>query len=105
MRISDWSSDVCSSDLLFDHDKINARIHYLNEIQSLGQRLQTICEAINKNPDEVLNDIADRWMPEEPVIIQPEEDVRYFPRTDRSEERRVGKELFSTCRYGWSPYH
>src|SRR3546814_6706423 len=25
--------------------------------------------------------------------------------TVRSEERRVGKECVSTCRYGWSPYH
>src|SRR3546814_13955153 len=24
---------------------------------------------------------------------------------DRSEERRVGKECVSTCRYRWSPYH
>src|SRR3546814_15936252 len=28
------------------------------------------------------------------------------PKTDtRSEERRVGKECVSTCRYRWSPYH
>src|SRR3546814_19032214 len=26
-------------------------------------------------------------------------------RPDRSEERRVGKECVSTCRYRWSPYH
>src|SRR3546814_12159029 len=26
-------------------------------------------------------------------------------RTDRSEERRVGKECVSTCRSRWSPYH
>src|SRR3546814_5830076 len=26
-------------------------------------------------------------------------------RTQRSEERRVGKECVSTCRYRWSPYH
>src|SRR3546814_5250890 len=25
--------------------------------------------------------------------------------TDRSEERRVGKECVSTCRSRWSPYH
>src|SRR3546814_18478140 len=25
--------------------------------------------------------------------------------TGRSEERRVGKECVSTCRYRWSPYH
>src|SRR3546814_12877752 len=31
----------------------------------------------------------------------------HFPRVsfDRSEERRVGKECVSTCRYRWSPYH
>ena len=28
----------------------------------------------------------------------------FFP-TDRSEERRVGKECVSTCRSRWSPYH
>src|SRR3546814_11247865 len=27
------------------------------------------------------------------------------PIIDRSEERRVGKECVSTCRYRWSPYH
>src|SRR3546814_11512067 len=26
-------------------------------------------------------------------------------RAARSEERRVGKECVSTCRYRWSPYH
>src|SRR3546814_7911663 len=28
-----------------------------------------------------------------------------FMSVTRSEERRVGKECVSTCRYGWSPYH
>src|SRR3546814_13486972 len=27
------------------------------------------------------------------------------PGVQRSEERRVGKECVSTCRYRWSPYH
>src|SRR3546814_18937847 len=27
------------------------------------------------------------------------------PKFGRSEERRVGKECVSTCRYRWSPYH
>src|SRR3546814_13929977 len=26
-------------------------------------------------------------------------------KSNRSEERRVGKECVSTCRYRWSPYH
>src|SRR3546814_17253520 len=31
--------------------------------------------------------------------------ARVFAREGRSEERRVGKEGVSTCRYRWSPYH
>src|SRR3546814_1464435 len=31
--------------------------------------------------------------------------VQQFRRSDRSEERRVGKECVSTCRSRWSPYH
>src|SRR3546814_18915052 len=37
-----------------------------------------------------------------------EQKVRYLKplaRGERSEERRVGKECVSTCRYRWSPYH
>src|SRR3546814_20046491 len=30
---------------------------------------------------------------------------RVAARIQRSEERRVGKECVSTCRYRWSPYH
>src|SRR3546814_1279819 len=30
---------------------------------------------------------------------------RIWPLIFRSEERRVGKECVSTCRYRWSPYH
>src|SRR3546814_18078626 len=33
------------------------------------------------------------------------EDIDEVPGDTRSEERRVGKECVSTCRYRWSPYH
>src|SRR3546814_12013329 len=36
--------------------------------------------------------VADRGIPVEVIVV-------------RSEERRVGKECVSTCRYRWSPYH
>src|SRR3546814_16068276 len=40
---------------------------------------------------------------------QAKSPIRYCRRPDswtaRSEERRVGKESVSTCRYRWSPYH
>src|SRR3546814_12657239 len=34
-----------------------------------------------------------------------EEAVDAYAARHRSEERRVGKEWVSTCRYRWSPYH
>src|SRR3546814_11318512 len=77
MRISDWSSDVCSSDL--------HRVHHPDDLGALvidggGIEVADFLIAIG----------ADR-MRERPGI--------------RSEERRVGKECVSTCRSRWSPYH
>src|SRR3546814_1273385 len=77
MRISDWSSDVCSSDL--DHDQ---------------QRLQ---QCPGQSDEGLL--VADRDIPPR----QDKEQLAVAP--ERSEERRVGKECVSTCRSRWSPYH
>src|SRR3546814_4789894 len=82
MRISDWSSDVCSSDLERKPGRTEGRWdpdvrpgtgrragpdgHGLSELQSVA--------ALHRAPE-------------------------------RSEERRVGKECVSTCRARWSPYH
>src|SRR3546814_6978498 len=75
MRISDWSSDVCSSDLV----AVVARE---------GQRT-----------DAHLGEVAGaREGAEEIIIVGTIED-------ERSEERRVGQECVSTCRSRWSPYH
>src|SRR3546814_5294690 len=38
-------------------------------------------------------------------IAVPQDDVGHLAGFQRSEERRVGKELVSTCRSRWSPYH
>src|SRR3546814_12390309 len=37
--------------------------------------------------------------------VEYESPNRHYAHVDRSEERRVGKECVSTCRYRWSPYH
>src|SRR3546814_5132699 len=80
MRISDWSSDVCSSDL-------NAR-HEVASFVSLMNRLAM------KVDGSVL------------LIGHPNKAGDSFSgSTARSEERRVGKECVSTCRSRWSPYH
>src|SRR3546814_6717261 len=77
MRISDWSSDVCSSDL-FD----------------LDPAIQIEVEAA------IRIDVAVNQRCEAAIIIR-----RHPARPFRSEERRVGKECVSTCRSRWSPYH
>src|SRR3546814_9772263 len=81
MRISDWSSDVCSSDL--DSE--------VWRIRSEGSGLEY--------------QIMVAW----PDYPPPENGYRVIYVLDanamRSEERRVGKECVSTCRSRWSPYH
>src|SRR3546814_18719311 len=77
MRISDWSSDVCSSDLLdVEHRRA----------QRLGGDLPTrvLVGAIIEVPSLA-------W--QLPALCS------------RSEERRVGQECVSTFRYSWSPDH
>src|SRR3546814_6928897 len=75
MRISDWSSDVCSSDLLVAH-----RLHLFAAaiFGGVGHRMAAIAIGLELEQNRPLA---------------------------RSEERRVGKECVSTCRSRWSPYH
>src|SRR3546814_4227802 len=83
MRISDWSSDVCSSDLgVFCYQSIN-----LYEVSCRG-RIRTFKERL----------VRYRIFPCSP----PPRQGGVFA---RSEERRDGKECVSTCRSRWSPYH
>src|SRR3546814_12158441 len=100
MRISDWSSDVCSSDLgpaamtsfvgqeaqmkAFLAASASARMHHgwiLAGIRGLGKARFARAAATHL--------LAEAAGP---------------PLGGRSEERRVGKECVSTCRYRWSPY-
>src|SRR3546814_9291450 len=96
MRISDWSSDVCSSDL-FPLSVLAAGIPvkmYKNPDCGCCDRWAQYLEA---NGFTVLkintNDLA-----------SIKEKYR-IPTNLRSEERRVGKECVSTCRSRWSPYN
>src|SRR3546814_1504989 len=93
MRISDWSSDVCSSDLLLECRD------FLVNIETIKLLLSTLW-----NKPRTLTG----W------CIGPEFFRTGHPRASwsdlqielaRSEERRVGKACVSTCRSRWSPYH
>src|SRR3546814_13258322 len=102
MRISDWSSDVCSSDLVvleilhvrldigaLDIALIILAVVFVTRIGAvrgglLGQQHLAQCLAVGVGI--AVSDIAGDHQV-------------------RSEERRVGKECVSTCRSRWSPYH
>src|SRR3546814_19149548 len=110
MRISDWSSDVCSSDLTGLRRPLDrlAAAHRADET-ALALRLQLIAQARRVG--------ARREAVDRQAIISaalhrrgvarsreiPEHAVALLQR--RSEERRVGKECVSTCRSRWSRYH
>src|SRR3546814_20024375 len=109
MRISDWSSDVCSSDL-----------HVVDNRDGGQEQLQggrcTFPEQ-RQHPD-CEGDIGRRR--NRPTLFQTvrlrrEQEIegggddharsRGDERQARSEERRVGKEWVRTCKSRWSPYH
>src|SRR3546814_13719701 len=96
MRISDWSSDVCSSDLAKGVTIAvvgSARLHRRAE----GIELQLGAATFGVDP---------RGPDAEPrriVVSQGTIEIMGTNFTvERSEERRVGKECVSTCRLRWS---
>src|SRR3546814_7159355 len=103
MRISDWSSGVCSSDLtrtsraplLSATDrKLSCWIMAVlsrSAGRSRGTGLQNLDEA------EALGCRQRARLDDRHHVA--------FLRLVRSEERRVGNEFVSTCRSRWSPYH
>src|SRR3546814_4395249 len=86
MRISDWSSDVCSSDLL-DRAGLPS-----------GPAEPALGHAARELGADSIRGFAVR--PADPGV-PGEQGLQEH----RSEERRVGKECVSTCRSRWSPYH
>src|SRR3546814_12157952 len=96
MRISDWSSDVCSSDL--DNIMAQAILQLINEghIKRHLRRASLLYKARLDLFDKMLT----QHLSEKVEYTKPDGGLAF-----RSEERRVGKECVSTCRYRWSPYH
>src|SRR3546814_18569814 len=97
MRISDWSSDVCSSDLM---DPILRKLGYTDG--TVGARMNALADDPRYKFPE-----GDKGREETKAYIQTwlAKIRAELPRAFRSEERRVGKECVSTCRSRWSPDH
>src|SRR3546814_12568026 len=104
MRISDWSSDVCSSDLAAPSASDGTNIiAYTSDFPVIstpsGQKISGRLRAAHPigrhcPPGYGPRDAYSLKSPgEQPSALR------------RSEERRVGKECVSTCRSWWSPYH
>src|SRR3546814_13254785 len=97
MRISDWSSDVCSSDLERVLDAV-ARLQYRPNASArslAGQRPYVIALVYDNPSRNYLMEI-------QAGVLDACHAHRY---NMRSEERRVGKECVSKCRSRWLPVH
>src|SRR3546814_4467352 len=101
MRISDWSSDVCSSDL----KRADVALGFEGLVRDGGADMSSIARRSSESWQVTATgkighssgifsaDAGDGAIYELARIIH------------RSDERRVGKACVSTCRSRWSPYH
>src|SRR3546814_13511567 len=107
MRISDWGSDVCSSDLVeMEVRDLLSTYEFPDDDTPIvtGSALKAFegdTSDIGVPSIEQLIESMDSYIPEperalDGDFLMPVEDVR-------SEERRVGQECVSTCRSRWSP--
>src|SRR3546814_1023183 len=90
MRISDWSSDVCSSDLI----AITLPV-IVGSPFCFGYGPTTPCPCNNDSPTGSQSG----------CLSSLGVGGKLFATGIRSEERRVGKECVSTCRSRWSTYN
>src|SRR3546814_20321410 len=126
MRISDWSSDVCSSDLFWVENLSQAHLTISTPVTRDGRLLAVISSVVSVQAlSHFVDDFTlqtglrhafvlygrDRVLAHPALIdnvvgLGPEKPLPGLAEVgDRSEERRVGKECVSTCRSRWSPYH
>src|SRR3546814_13656767 len=114
MRISDWSSDVCSSDLLK---------HYLRGAWGFDGYVVSDCDAVKDISDThhyapdgaaavaaamragVDNECNTATLSDTAGLPDRYREALERGLISRSEERRVGKECGSTCRSRWAPVH
>src|SRR3546814_15645247 len=97
MRISDWSSDVCSSDLIMPtYDALVQTEDGLALAKAVFAKAKPGYHPITTGS---VQEVIDEAKPAAAAAKPADADEA------RSEERRVGKECVSTCRSRWSPYH
>src|SRR3546814_2859489 len=113
MRISDWSSDVCSSDLPAAHNALTGAMwHDLRDAARDIAADRSIRVAVFRGvggkafiSGTDISKFADYESGRQGVDYERDIDecMGALDAIPRSEERRVGKECVSTCRSRWSP--
>src|SRR3546814_12048215 len=98
MRISDWSSDVCSSDLKLEKTMIRFIAVATTKANATAMNLIIVFSSLSRRGRKKSARYA-RLDASARLARAPEGTDR------RSEQRRVGQECVSTCRSRWSPYH
>src|SRR3546814_20963637 len=106
MRISDWSSDVCSADLRIMADAGCQCVYVVDSAGALV--LEQVSDRVEALVQELGNDAQVGFHGHENLglgVANSIAAVRAGAKQISSEERRVGKECVSTCRSRWSPYN
>src|SRR3546814_14542792 len=101
MRISDWSSDVCSSDL-------HIGLPMFNTVEEAKHATGATASVIYVPPPFAADSILEAIDAEVELIVAITEGIPVLDMVKvkrRTEERRVGQECVSTCRSRWSPLH
>src|SRR3546814_19054217 len=112
MRISDWSSDVCSSDLVAERAMDSNDLEKERGITILAKCTSIEWEGTRINIVDTPGhadfggEVERILSMVDGVILLVDSSEGAMPQTKfRSEERRAGKECVGTCRSRWSPYH
>src|SRR3546814_19521365 len=101
MRSSDWSSDVCSSDLALNYAAYFAEI-FRAGILSVDRGQYEGSKVLGMTYLQTLRRIV---LPQMVQRVLPPMSNETITLVKSSEERRVGKEGVSTCRSRWCAYH
>src|SRR3546814_19839083 len=112
MRISDWSSDVCSSDL----NSLAAALSELSWVEGSDELYRTTLSAIeslssirkSRSKREVYREDSRgaklKSLENSIATLDHRQNKAVIETVDRSEKRSEGKECVKTCRARWWPY-
>src|SRR3546814_12091412 len=101
MRISDWSSDVCSSDLREVAAAVTAPARRPGPVIAATVAILDATSVLPKRFPHARRDVVDALV-RSPSPANGADDAVVAA---SSEERRVGKGCVSPCRSRWAPYH